>query len=270
MGFALFPSSTMIISKSFSNFPPLNHGARNFREEGKLNFKTIHHENLLNKDKFSTVLHSTFSSNLPRRRSVIPRKRGGITSVPFCVKKSESGKEDYRALETVLRLYSAIKSRDLKDLSDIIGEECRCISNFVLAFEPLHGKEQVLEFFSFLIGQLGNNVEFIVQPILYDGLNIGVRWKLECQQTHAPLGKGFSFHVLHVYQGKLVLRNVGIFMEPLVHLEPLRLMMMRIIVETVSYTNLLKGLLKSKKATFLFLSILLMAASMFFLKQSFH
>lgn len=54
--------------------------------------------------------------------------------------KGSGGEEDGRALETVLKLYTAIKDRDLDVLSDVIGEECRCVCNFVSAFQPWEGK----------------------------------------------------------------------------------------------------------------------------------
>ncbi|GMH15761.1 hypothetical protein Nepgr_017602 [Nepenthes gracilis] len=108
------------------NFHPFNNRTRNFYEGSDL--------------RNSSALSSPFSSN-SWSRSVLSRKRGRETLIPFCDKNPQSANEDRRALETVLRLYSAIKSRDLEELSDIIGEECRCVSNFVLAFKPLHGKQ---------------------------------------------------------------------------------------------------------------------------------
>lgn len=54
--------------------------------------------------------------------------------------KGSGSEDDGRALETVLKLYTAIKDRDLDALSDVIGEECRCVCNFVSAFQPWEGK----------------------------------------------------------------------------------------------------------------------------------
>ncbi|XP_031125521.1 uncharacterized protein LOC116027890 [Ipomoea triloba] len=67
--------------------------------------------------------------------------------------------------------------------------------------------QQVLEFFSSLIKCLGNNIEFVVQPSLHDGMDVSISWKLECTKTHAPLGKGFSFIMCHLYQGKVTIRE---------------------------------------------------------------
>lgn len=73
-----------------------------------------------------------------------PSRHRGSSFVPFDAKNSSSGsgEDDHRAaLETVLKLYSAIKSQSLRELSDIIGDECRCVCNFFSFFQPLQGKK---------------------------------------------------------------------------------------------------------------------------------
>nr|GMD62543.1 uncharacterized protein LOC109169876 isoform X2 [Ipomoea batatas] len=54
---------------------------------------------------------------------------------------SEGSERDERAMETVLRLYRAIRQKNMDEVSDVIGEECRCISNFVYRFRAFHGKK---------------------------------------------------------------------------------------------------------------------------------
>ncbi|XP_024017845.1 uncharacterized protein LOC112090538 [Morus notabilis] len=154
--------------------------------------------------------------------SFSPRQTGSLL-VPFSAKNSEPGEEDSRALETVLRLYNAIKNKNVPELSDIIGDECQCACNFFSNFQTFKGKKQVLDFFSYLIRRLGNSIEFVVTPTMHDGMNVGIKWRLQCSKTHAPLGKGFSFYMCHVYHGKVVIRNVEMFLEPLLHIEPFRL-----------------------------------------------
>ena len=51
-------------------------------------------------------------------------KQRGSSLVAFGAKHSGSNNEDHRALEAVLRLYSAIEDRNLNELSDVIAEEC--------------------------------------------------------------------------------------------------------------------------------------------------
>ncbi|XAR53846.1 hypothetical protein NMG60_11022545, partial [Bertholletia excelsa] len=156
----------------------------------------------------------------------------------FCAGNPGPAREDKRALETVLKLYTAIRNRDINELSDIIGEECQCVCNFISMFKPFQGKKQVMEFFSALMKSLGNNIQFVVQPTMQDGMIVGVSWKLEWSQTHVPIGKGFSFIICHVYQGKVLIRNVEMFMEPLVHLEPLRLKLMGFVMNVMDKISL--------------------------------
>lgn len=127
---------------------------------------------------------------------------------------SEEDEEDVdgEALDTVLKLYSAITNKNIHEVADIIGDECRCVCNFFSFFQHVQGKkvreshvklngvgdirsilivvgslkfgglmlQQVVDFFSYLIRSLGNNIEFVVKPTLNDGMHIGVQWKLGC------------------------------------------------------------------------------------------
>lgn len=82
------------------------------------------------------IQFQTISPSPPRHR--------GLSFVPFDAKNSSSGSEedDHRAaLETVLKLYSAIKNQNLRELSDIIGDECRCVCNFFSFFQSFQGKK---------------------------------------------------------------------------------------------------------------------------------
>ncbi|KAK9267399.1 hypothetical protein L1049_009824 [Liquidambar formosana] len=226
------------------------------------------HEPSLNKNPLQTIyvsgfLHSPMSYQpLIRRR--LSSRHTGLSLVPFVAKNTESGEEDNRALETVLKFYTAIKNNNIHELSDIIGDECRCVSNFISFSQPFHGKQQVLDFFSYLITSLGNNIEFVVRPTLHDGMSVGVSWRLEWKTTHVPLGKGFSFHICHVYQGKVVLRNVEMFIEPLLHIEPFRLKIMGYVMTVLdkmgSYA-VFEG--DAKRALYILLTLFLVAALLF-------
>ncbi|KAK6149677.1 hypothetical protein DH2020_017202 [Rehmannia glutinosa] len=157
-------------------------------------------------------------------------KDNGSMRMVSCGAKDSGAQEENRALETVLKLYEAIKNRNVYEISDIIAEECLCVSNFVSAFKPFLGKKQVLGFFSSLMNNLGTDIEFVVQQTLDDGMVVGVTWKLEWNRVPLPLGKGFSLYMCHVYQGKVMIKNVEIFMEPVFHIEPLRLVSLQILV----------------------------------------
>ncbi|XXG81914.1 hypothetical protein AAC387_Pa09g2447 [Persea americana] len=100
---------------------------------------------------------------------------------------------DKPATEAVLKLYTAIKDRNVR----------------------------VLAFLSSLMTAMGKRIEFVVQPTPLGGVNVGIQWKLEFDHTSVPFGKGFSFYTVHVYQGKAYVRNADTFIEPIVHsMEP--------------------------------------------------
>ncbi|KAK6265077.1 hypothetical protein SCA6_020511 [Theobroma cacao] len=131
-----------------------------------------------------------------------PTRRRGLSVVPLDAKTKSSdpgGEEDSGALETVLKLYSAIKNQNVRELSDIIDDECRCICNFFSSFQPLQGKKF-----------LGDHIEFVVQPTLHDGMVVGIHWRLEWNKAHMPLGKGFSFYTCQIYHGRVVIRMLNV------------------------------------------------------------
>lgn len=71
------------------------------------------------------------------------RRERGLLLVPLNAKNSglPGGEEDPQALETVLKLYTAIKNKNIRELSEIIGDECQCVCNLFSIFQPLRGKK---------------------------------------------------------------------------------------------------------------------------------
>ncbi|KAH6768841.1 hypothetical protein C2S51_014177 [Perilla frutescens var. frutescens] len=140
--------------------------------------------------------HAKLSHHIPPHKSFL--NCNGSRRTPHTVARgpdhpqSLGPSEEHRALETVLKLYEAIKHKNVHLLSDIIAEECSCISNFVSAFQPFLGKKQVMAFFSSLMKYMGNNIEFVVQQTLDDGMVVGVSWKLGSDSS----GKGIQ--LLHM------------------------------------------------------------------------
>lgn len=47
--------------------------------------------------------------------------------------------------------------------------------------------KQVLDFFSYLIRSLGNNIQFVVSPTLHDGMNVGISWRLGKHHDHKKM-----------------------------------------------------------------------------------
>lgn len=76
------------------------------------------------------LIHQISSSSGHRRCSL----------VAFDGNNSGPSEEDSQALDTVLKLYSAIKNKNIREISDIIGDECRCVCNF-FSIQPFQGKK---------------------------------------------------------------------------------------------------------------------------------
>ncbi|XP_059664020.1 uncharacterized protein LOC132309722 [Cornus florida] len=267
MSSASLPPTTFY-AKMFLNSPPLIISEARNSYKPFFNLKKSNHDEHLPQTPYTfSVPHSplSFPSLI---QSNFYSGHAGLSLVTFGTnnQNSRSGEEDQRAVEAVLKLYAAIKNRNIGELSALIGEECRCICNFISAFQPFQGKNQVLYFFSSLMKYLGNNIEFVIKPVMDDGgMGVGVSWRLECTNTRVPLAKGFSFYMCHVYQGRVLIRNVEMFMEPLLHLEPLRL---KITVSVMTIFNKLVSDVASKgkvqRAAYIFLTVFFMAASLFF------
>ncbi|KAK3218866.1 hypothetical protein Dsin_012836 [Dipteronia sinensis] len=231
----LISNSLHMITSQYSNF-------NDFPVHKKNPHKTCYGFCYSPSPQFSLIVQPPIQNSSPSRHR-------GCSLVAFDGKSSSSGdQEAHRALETVLKFYSAIKNKNIRELSDVIGDECRCVCNFFSFFQPFQGKKQVVDFFSFLIRSLGNNIEFVVKPTLHDGMNVGVAWRLEWKNKNVPLGKGFSFYICQIYQGKVFIRNVEMFMEPLLHIEPFRLKifgyMMTIMDKLSSYHPVSKNMIK--------------------------
>ncbi|KAI6704132.1 hypothetical protein NL676_013268 [Syzygium grande] len=174
--------------------------------------------------------------------------------------------EDHQAVEAVLKLYAAIKNKNLRELSDILGDECGCICNFIPFCRGFQGKKQVLAFFSSLIRTLGNNIEFVVQSSTQDGMSVSVTWKLEWNKKTMPLGKGFSFHICQIYQGRVVIRNVEMFMESFSHMELFRLRILGFLMSmSEKMSSYISPKRESKRAGFVALPALLSLAAVFVL-----
>lgn len=76
-----------------------------------------------------------------QRTRLYPRQTGSSLVPIIKAKNSGSGEEDSRSLETVLRLYKAIKNKNISELSEIISDECQLVCNFLSIFQPIQGKK---------------------------------------------------------------------------------------------------------------------------------
>ncbi|RDX97179.1 hypothetical protein CR513_20072, partial [Mucuna pruriens] len=213
---ASFSITGPIKCKRITLFSPLSFSATyhscNAFIPRKLTRKVHSHANSLS----SSSYHSSWHRNL------YSEKKRGLSLIAFDSKNSEPEGEDNQALDTVMKLYSAVKNKNTLELS---ADERQRVTNFLSFFESFQGRTEVLEFFSNLTSIFGNNIQIVVKPTLKEGINVGLQWKFDWDKIHLPLGKGFSLHISHTYHGKAVIRNIEMFMEPLLHLKPFGLKM---------------------------------------------
>ncbi|XP_076881541.1 uncharacterized protein LOC143529690 [Bidens hawaiensis] len=233
---------------------------------------TLHQPPLIFYTKFSHIYHYQQKLHTPNNLSVFGFERNHHEKrprLPLILASRGSNNGDNRAVDTVLRLYEAIKNKDLNEMSEIIGHDCLCMCNVVSTFKTFSGKKQVMKFFSSLMGTLGDNFQLVVQPTLHDGMTVGISWKLECKKTHKPVGKGFSFHMCHIYQGKVLIRNVEMFLEPFVHTEPLAFKMVGLVASIIgqsAYQAMVKG--KRRKAAYALCSLVTLAILLFIIGKN--
>ncbi|TKY72229.1 hypothetical protein E2542_SST00968 [Spatholobus suberectus] len=213
---ASFSITGPIKCQRITSFSPLSfsatHNSCNISLPRKLTRKVRAHGNS----------RSSFPFQSSRHRNSYSGKQRGLSLIAFDAKNSESEGEDNHTLDAVMKLYSAFKKKNTHELS---ADERRLVSNFISFFEAFQGRTQVLKFFSYLASIFGNNFQIVVKPTPQDGINVGLQWKFEWDKIHIPLGKGFSLHINHTYHGKAVIRNIEMFMEPLLHLHPFVLKM---------------------------------------------
>lgn len=108
---------------------------------------SLSQSNSRNKGYVLRCYHSPFQHQPLNDHTIFsPKRTGGLSLVPFKANNSSQpgGEEDSRALETVLKFYNAIKKKNVRELSDVIGDECQCVSNFFSSFQSVKGKRVIL------------------------------------------------------------------------------------------------------------------------------
>lgn len=56
-------------------------------------------------------------------------------------REDEEDKDECRAEEAVLKLYTDIKDRNINGISEVIGDECQCFCNLLSSYRLLQGKK---------------------------------------------------------------------------------------------------------------------------------
>ncbi|XP_058069018.1 uncharacterized protein LOC131218476 [Magnolia sinica] len=132
-----------------------------------------------------------------------------------------------QAIDTVHDLYSAIGSRNTGEITHLISDDCKCTCNFTPLRGLYEGKKHVIGFLTGLIGSMGESMVMKVDTSCYgEGDTVGVLWHMEWMGIRVPFGKGCTFHTCESRDGKILIRDMEIFMESLVKLGFLQLRLM--------------------------------------------
>ncbi|KAG9455147.1 hypothetical protein H6P81_008051 [Aristolochia fimbriata] len=174
------------------------------------------------------------------------------------------GEEEDHSTATgvVHKLYTALKNRDLQELSEVIGDECKMVLNFMSLTHDFYGREQVLEFFSWLMSSMGKKIHFVIYPMVHSGPEVGVVWHLDWKESFFPLGKGYGLYTAHHYNGKIVIGDMKIFIEPFKHFGPLQSKLVEIFMPLVAKIPLKSKNKKKKALTYGLLSLLVFTISL--------
>ncbi|KAK7359863.1 hypothetical protein VNO77_01828 [Canavalia gladiata] len=245
-----------ITSFSSLSFSAVTYNCCNSSIPRKLSRKVHAHANPLSSFSYQSSIHRNLYSKTQRGQSLIA----------FDSKNSESEEDDDQALDSTTEFGSAFQDKTgetvlILDVKHVTHNVLWCIS-FALM-------QKLLELFSNLMSKFANNIYIVVKPTLNDGMNVGVQWKFEWNKVDIPLGKGFSLHISHTYHGKAVIRNIEMFIGPLIHLEPLRLKMK---VSLCEFMKKIRSLLvlesgnKAKRISYVVVAVLSLAAFFFFMK----
>ncbi|XP_020530740.1 uncharacterized protein LOC18446670 isoform X2 [Amborella trichopoda] len=87
--------------------------------------------------------------------------------------------------------------------------------------------QQVVQFLSTLMGTMGKSMHFIIEPTFHEGLVVGVQWNLQWKGYPMPLGKGYAIYTIQKYEGRVLISNMQMSMEPLLKSDLLRLRLIK-------------------------------------------
>ncbi|RWR71873.1 hypothetical protein CKAN_00005700 [Cinnamomum micranthum f. kanehirae] len=160
------------------------------------------------------------SFSFTRLRPTFPVPRANVSSDHLKITDGD----DPEAIHTIVELYSAMHNRNLQALSDLIADDCNCTCYFTPLCNVHKGKENVVGFLTALLGSMGEHMMFEIETSCYgEGDNVGILWQLEWKGNRVPFGKGCTIYSCEEKEGKLLIRDMEMFMESYVKLGFLQL-----------------------------------------------
>ncbi|KAL9242804.1 hypothetical protein vseg_016768 [Gypsophila vaccaria] len=146
------------------------------------------------------------------KRTYLLKRQKNFGLIPMFAAESDFIPVVPSVSDVIRRLYTCINEKNLKELEDIISNDCLLEdSTFPHSFQ---GKKEVVNFFGQLIVSMGENVHFRIGTVCEGGeLIASVDWHLEWNDDQLPFSRGCSIFQCCIDDDRLVIRKVQIIIE---------------------------------------------------------
>ncbi|XP_051203321.1 uncharacterized protein [Lolium perenne] len=123
------------------------------------------------------------------------------------------GGDGFRAMMRIVKLNSAIQNRSIKELLELITEECQ----YFFSNLPPVSISQISKNMFLLLHEmmLRHQVSFVLKPTENGGFDLGIKWSLEWKGEKLPWDVDCAVSTTHVYTGLLLISQVNKACTPL-------------------------------------------------------
>ncbi|XP_062195900.1 uncharacterized protein LOC133899026 [Phragmites australis] len=169
----------------------------------------------------------------------------------FCAKGlfGDGGGDAFRAVRRAVKLNSAIQNRSVRELLELIGDECLYLLGSIRSVDVSQlGKDMFLLLHAMM---LRHQVSFVLKPTPNEpGFDLGIKWSLEWKGKKLPWDLDCSVSTTHVYKGLLLISQVNNACVPLLQ-RILQIIQQNLdsVVWTIVHKVLPEGTLGEKDAT---------------------
>uniref|UniRef100_A0A0D9X9G9 Uncharacterized protein n=1 Tax=Leersia perrieri TaxID=77586 RepID=A0A0D9X9G9_9ORYZ len=123
------------------------------------------------------------------------------------------GEDGFRAVRRLVKLNSAIQNRSVRELLEIVGDECIFVFSKIPTIDVSQmGKNMFLLLHAMM---LRHHVSFVLKPTENEGFDLGVKWSLEWKGQKLPWDLDCNITTNHVYRGMLLINEVNKVYVPL-------------------------------------------------------
>ncbi|CAO2184176.1 unnamed protein product [Urochloa humidicola] len=140
---------------------------------------------------------------------------GRRNAVKFCAKGLfGAGGDGLRTVMRMVKLNSAIQNRSIKELLELIGDECLYFLGNLRTLDVSQlGKDMFLLLHALMIR---HHVSLVLKPSPDEaGFDLGVKWSLEWKGQKLPWDLDCNVSTTHVYRGLLLISQVNKTCVPL-------------------------------------------------------